>query len=72
MCKIEGNADVKECVVTEFSYLLGNIKFLNNRFRFSPRNIGCLLALSTSAYQPPRTIVRSSFYPLLWWPIFSS
>jgi hypothetical protein len=46
--------------------------FNNNRIRCPPRNTGCLWALSTSGYQPPRTVVRSSFYPILWWPIFSS
>jgi hypothetical protein len=44
----------------------------NNRVHCSFRNIGCLRVLSTSVYQMPRTLVRSSFYPLPWWPIFSS
>ena len=44
----------------------------NNNVRCSFRNIGCLWVLSTSVYQLPGTLVHSSFYPLLGWPIFSS
>jgi len=36
------------------------------------RNIGCLWVLSTSVYRLLRTSVHSSFYLLLWLPIFSS
>ena len=44
----------------------------NNIIRCSFRNIRCLWVLSTSVYHLPRTVVHSSFYPLLCWPIFSS
>ena len=45
--------------------------YIYNKVHYSFRNIGCLWVLSTSVYQLPRTFVRSSFYPLPWWPIFS-
>ena len=44
----------------------------NNKVHCSFRNMGCLWVLSTSVYQLTRTLVRSSFYPLPWWPIFTS
>jgi hypothetical protein len=34
MCKIEGNTDMKECVVIAFSFLLLNITFLEDVIKF--------------------------------------
>ena len=56
--------------VQKVSHLYGKIIIIGVHCSF--RNIGCLWVLSTSVYQLPRTLVRSSFYPLPWWPIFSS
>jgi hypothetical protein len=38
----------------------------NNKDQCSFRNLGCLWALSTSVYQPPRTVVHSNSCPHLW------
>ena len=49
---------------------IGNIIIIKSIF--PSRSIGCLWVFSTSVYQPPRTLVHSSFYPLPWLLIFSS
>jgi len=55
-----------------YNYYYYYYYYYYDKLHCSFRNIGCLWVLSTSVYQLPETLVHSSFYPLLWWPIFSS